>query len=1032
MNGLRNIFLITLLVWFYGTGAKAQPEAIFTEGFDAGVSGWTATGSFTPTHTPSGGNPGGALSGYFPGAPSVPNNDSFVAGPSASGGAFAGNLGLYGNPVIAFDFTYTSLAPSYLQIILESGTEFLVFDLSVEQPGAGSWQTYEIPLIFDPAIHDGEATYHRVMSNVTSMIVVTSPRNAGSFLLDNVVLKATPAIETRVINLNGNLDFGGISIGSSTSKLLTISNSGNTELDVSAINLPEGFSGAWTGSIAAGGSTNITIIFMPDREGSFTGIVEVISDATSGISQIAINGEGTPPLYDVSLFAQPQNGGSVAGGGAFVAGSTNQIQAFPSPGWIFEKWSDGDTNDTRYIVVGTSNTSFIAEFSLVPTRIIGLSGELDYGAILVDETATRLLIITNSGNSILTITNIIYPPGFSGAWTGSLLAASSTNIPVTFSPTQEAAYTGEVHVASDATDGDDKIGIVGYASYSISTITLDATPVNGGSLSGGGSYVVGNNVEIIATATSGWLFDRWSDGNTNNPRQILVQTNDLFLTAEFVSRIPELSGNLDFGNVLTGEEAARILTISNLGNTPLTLTNMIYPVGFSGDWTGTIPASASTNITVIFSPRQENYFSGTIIIQGDQTSEPTPVVLSGLGITSTNPLLKILQPTEQPLFSTTNNFANIAGFAFYADGISRVEIDNFRDVGAYIAHGTSNWQLDELPLFPGENFITVKGYNDAGNIFATSTVTIDCTENSRYRDLLRSGAVVQHLEFPDDLQPGTNITVRWQVLSYVPVLARIYAGSPGAWMFHRAGKHVGMDESPWNLDGQQAMVYAFECDWPVPGVSGEFFIWLNIAQTDGYQFMIPVIPDGVDERPAPERPKLIQRTILPGGDGTVPGSDDFEFKEERNFEAIEESLLRSSTTITDINLRDNFNQGEVVTIEWNVQSYQPIDAEVLMVNVHSNRIWTTNRASAVRAPERTSYNLVDRSSGTRYFASMHYFKANVLVPDQPGNHQFYFRSRPSGNTNAAWMASTINAGIDSRPLAFNGMYGRFIERTILP
>ena len=66
------------------------------------------------------------------------------------------------------------------------------------------------------------------------------------------------------------------------------------------------------------------------------------------------------------------------------------------------------------------------------------------------------------------------------------------------------------------------------------TLTLTASPAEGGTVSGAGQYEAGTAASIQATANSGYTFTRWSDGDTNAPRSVTVN-NDLTLTAEFAS-----------------------------------------------------------------------------------------------------------------------------------------------------------------------------------------------------------------------------------------------------------------------------------------------------------------------------------------------------------------------------------------------------------------------------------------------------------------------------------------------------------------
>ena len=64
------------------------------------------------------------------------------------------------------------------------------------------------------------------------------------------------------------------------------------------------------------------------------------------------------------------------------------------------------------------------------------------------------------------------------------------------------------------------------------TITVYANPTNGGTVTGGGTYNYGATVNLTANANSGFTFDHWQDGNTNNPRTITVTGNATY-TAYF-------------------------------------------------------------------------------------------------------------------------------------------------------------------------------------------------------------------------------------------------------------------------------------------------------------------------------------------------------------------------------------------------------------------------------------------------------------------------------------------------------------------
>lgn len=190
--------------------------------------------------------------------------------------------------------------------------------------------------------------------------------------------------------------------------------------------------------------------------------------------------------------------------------------------------------------------------------IIALSDTLTFGDVTVDTSAALLMVITNLGDSDLVFTNIELPAGFTaGITTGVLAPETTTNVIVTFSPTDTIDYSGPVTVDSDATSG-------------INT--------------------------VIASGTG----------------------------------TPNI--DMDFGDVQVGLSRQLILSITNGGNTNLTISNVTYPPGFSGDFSsGTVAPDTAQNVTITFSPVVAQPYSGTVRIASDSTSGAHAVLVSGDG-----------------------------------------------------------------------------------------------------------------------------------------------------------------------------------------------------------------------------------------------------------------------------------------------------------------------------------------------------------------------------------------------------------------
>jgi hypothetical protein len=111
---------------------------------------------------------------------------------------------------------------------------------------------------------------------------------------------------------------------------------------------------------------------------------------------------------------------------------------------------------------GSSSVTNLA-LTIVHTRIISVSGNLSFGALGINQTATRTLTISNTGTGNLTVTGLTYPTGFSGNLSGNLTVAPNTsqNVTVTFTPTAPGSYTGNLVVLSNASLGNASIATSG-------------------------------------------------------------------------------------------------------------------------------------------------------------------------------------------------------------------------------------------------------------------------------------------------------------------------------------------------------------------------------------------------------------------------------------------------------------------------------------------------------------------------------------------------------------------------------------------
>jgi hypothetical protein len=98
-----------------------------------------------------------------------------------------------------------------------------------------------------------------------------------------------------------------------------------------------------------------------------------------------------------------------------------------------------------------------------------------------------------------------------------------------------------------------------------------------------------------------------------------------------VSKVIDVSGNLGFGSVQAMQTATRTVLISNSGNSPINVSGINCPSGFSGSWSGTIPAGSSHGVTISFRPAGQFAYGGTVTVNSDANSGVNTIPVSGTG-----------------------------------------------------------------------------------------------------------------------------------------------------------------------------------------------------------------------------------------------------------------------------------------------------------------------------------------------------------------------------------------------------------------
>lgn len=120
------------------------------------------------------------------------------------------------------------------------------------------------------------------------------------------------------------------------------------------------------------------------------------------------------------------------------------------------------------VACGSSGTSTTASPppAATPTRILGLSGNLVFGNVLLGNTGTAAMTVANTGNATMTVTGMTVSGGLgsvvAASWTNGAIGAGLTQqVTIQFTPTSAQTYSGTLTVNSDQTSGTNTLAISG-------------------------------------------------------------------------------------------------------------------------------------------------------------------------------------------------------------------------------------------------------------------------------------------------------------------------------------------------------------------------------------------------------------------------------------------------------------------------------------------------------------------------------------------------------------------------------------------
>lgn len=249
-------------------------------------------------------------------------------------------------------------------------------------------------------------------------------------------------------------------------------------------------------------------------------------------------------------------------------------------------------------------------FPAAATRIIRLTGSLDFGTVTTGGTATRTLTIHNDGTALLSVASISVSPPFSASFSGNIPELSSRDVMITFAPTTAGPFNETLTVNSNKTSGSNTASVLGAG-------VLPPAP------------------EIGVEQPTG-------------------------------TNLTDGASSVSFGSVTVGGNMTLSFTVKNTGNANLIGVGVAINGTNAGDFSlvtspsGTVSPGGSTTFTVRFAPGVAAARTAALRISSNDANEnPFDINLNGTGLPA--PEIAVEQPAGTNLTDgiSTINFGNV-------------------------------------------------------------------------------------------------------------------------------------------------------------------------------------------------------------------------------------------------------------------------------------------------------------------------------------------------------------------------------------
>jgi hypothetical protein len=659
----------------------------------------TAAGSLTGTLTAQG-DGGSSPVVVNLSATAVSNSQSQIS-LSQSSISF-GNVSVGSKGTSNLVITNTGTTSLTISLLTLTGSDFTISGITTPATIAAG-QSAQIGVTFTPGASGSATGSLSITSSDSVNPTVTVPLSGTGSAAATGQLSANPA----------NLSFGTIGTGTTSSKQVVVTNTGNAAVSISKISTTA--SGVTLTGMSAPSTLNpsqsvtLSAVFSPSASGSTSGAITIVSNA--GNSPLSIPVTGTAAAPGLSISPASFNFGSIV---------------------------DGQTKSQAITITNTGTAALTIADLAVSGAAFSVSGLATPATVAAGGTATFNVLFapTTAGSQSGTVSISSNAPNspnvlaLSGGGTAASVTMSSNPSSLTFSGVSAGSSSSKSVTITNS----------GNTSLTISQVTVNAKDFTASGMSFPVTLAAGQNASMKVT---------FSPSASEN-----ITGNITVASTQGASAVIPVSGtglqagltitpaSASFGNVTVGSPSSQTIQLLNSGTGTLTVSQVsVTGTGFN---TGTlalplnIAAGSAANLTVQFAPSAAGASSGSVSVVSNAPNTPALIALSGTGIAATQTLS--FSATNLAFGSVNTGSTSSLSVTVTNSGNASVTVSKITESGTGF---TLSGAGAPVTLTAGQSMSFGVNYSPAAAGSNTGTVTVTSTATGSPTTIALSGTGVQ-------------------------------------------------------------------------------------------------------------------------------------------------------------------------------------------------------------------------------------------------------------------------------------------------